>query len=239
MVEQPSKKYRWRFGIRTLLVAFTLLSIGIGYFVIRAERQDAAVKSFRSNNCNAYVAELIESTSTFTFNGSTTEEDGDGISISMPVIKTAPRETTSGLRGLIGDKYFDRFTCVTLGDPSEMELAKIESNLKKMPWVEKVFVAAPLWDSEINLLKEQFPKINFFRSKNHIHLQFLGELNRRDNDELYYYNNPETAAEKNFEVSGETNAFVDSHLSMFKRLGHVAKWNNETRKYEFVRGEKP
>ena len=236
MDDSPKKKTRFlRFGFRTLLIVFTIACIWIGYYAIRAQRQDAAAQSFREQGCNVYIAQELQSTSFFTFDQTGTnevmEDNGKGITLTHPnfVAASAP-ETTA--RKLLGAKYFDRFTSVSLHESSKIKLSQIQTNLTRMPWIENVFIAMPLQDPEIEILKSQFPEIRFSRTRNHPHLQILGELNDLDNDELYYFNNPKLADDQGIRLTEATLGSIDYRIKLLGQLGYTPHWNNENRRYE-------
>ena len=64
-------------------------------------------------------------------------------------------------------------------------------------------------------------------------VQLLSRLNDWHADELYLYNNPKIAMQKNFMVSGESNGYIESMLEQLAEIEHPAEWNDKTREYQF------
>ena len=151
----------------------------------------------------------------------------------MPTF-VAQLQSKSTLGRLLPAKYVDQYTSVSLSDASKIKLSQIEANLKQMPWVENIFIGMPLLDSEIELLKMQFPQVIFSRTRNYPHIQFLRELDDLDNDELYYYNNPKLAADKGIQITDASTKSIGFKIEFIQRLGHPIHWNNEQRRYEFA-----
>ena len=148
-----------RFGIKTSLFALFCFCVLFGWYSYvdrRGARQLEAVAFFRNHSTIPIErTRLVEIQAIpVTANGETTYMQQPMISIKVP--------ESSWHHRMLGEHIFFKYTVLQVTSTTDIELKELETNILKMPWLERVlFYSTSYTDDEIEQLRRNHPRVAF------------------------------------------------------------------------------